>query len=74
MDEVNKLLTANFIREEYYLEWLANVIMVKSKEEKDHLDNLKETFNTLKQYSMKLSPTKCTFGVSSGKFLDFMVL
>ena len=74
MDEVNKLLTANFIREEYYLEWLANVIMVKSKEEKDHLDNLKETFNTLKQYSMKLNPTKCTFGVSSGKFLDFMVL
>ena len=74
MDEVNKLLTANFIREEYYLEWLTNVIMVKSKEEKDHLDNLKETFNTLKQYSMKLNPTKCTFGVSSGKFLDFMVL
>ena len=74
MDEVNKLLTANFIREEYYLGWLANVIMVKSKEEKDHLDNLKETFNTLKQYSMKLNPTKCTFGVSSGKFLDFMVL
>ena len=74
MDDVNKLLTANFIREEYYLEWLANVIMVKSKEEKDHLDNLKETFNTLKQYSMKLNPTKCTFGVSSGKFLDFMVL
>ena len=74
MDDVNKLLTANFIREEYYLEWLTNVIMVKSKEEKDHLDNLKETFNTLKQYSMKLNPTKCTFGVSSGKFLDFMVL
>ena len=50
MDEVNKLLTANFIREEYYLEWLANVIMVNSKEEEDHLDNLKETFNTLRQY------------------------
>ena len=74
MDEVNKLLTANFIREEYYLEWLANVIMVKSKEEEDYLDNLKETFNTLRQYSVKLNPTKCTFGVSSGKFLDFMVL
>ena len=29
MDEVNKLLTTNFIREVYYLEWLANIIMVK---------------------------------------------
>ena len=29
MDEVNKLLVANFIREVYYFEWLANVVMVK---------------------------------------------
>ncbi|XP_050248773.1 uncharacterized protein LOC126696026 [Quercus robur] len=28
-NEVNKLLTAGFIREVYYLEWLANVILVK---------------------------------------------
>ena len=48
-------------------------MLVKSKEEEDHLDNLKETFNTLRQYSMKLNLPKCAFGVSSGKFLDFMV-
>ena len=29
MDDVNKLLTANFIREVFYPEWLANVVMVK---------------------------------------------
>ena len=29
MDEVNKLLIANFIKEVYYLEWLANGVMVK---------------------------------------------
>ena len=29
MDEVNKLLTAKFIREVHYPEWLANVVMVK---------------------------------------------
>ena len=29
MDEVDKLLVVNFIREVYYLEWLANVVMVK---------------------------------------------
>ena len=48
-------------------------MLVKSKEEEDHLDDLKETFNTLRQYSMKLNPSKCAFGVSSGKFLGFMV-
>ena len=29
MDEVNKLLATNFIREVYYPEWLTNVVMVK---------------------------------------------
>ena len=29
MNEVKKLLATNFIREVYYPEWLANVIMVK---------------------------------------------
>ena len=48
-------------------------MLVKSKEEEDHLDNLKETFNTLRQYSMKLNLPKCAFGVSSRKFLGFMV-
>ena len=48
-------------------------MLVKSKEEEDHLDDLRETFNTLRQYNMKLNPSKCAFGVSSGKFLGFMV-
>ena len=46
---------------------------VKSREEQNHLNDLEETFNTLRQYSMKLNPTKCAFGVSSRKFLGFMV-
>ena len=29
MEEVDKLLSADFIQEVYYLEWLANVVMVK---------------------------------------------
>ena len=48
-------------------------VLVKSKKEKDHLDDLKETINTFRQYNMKLNPSKCAFGVSSGKFLGFMV-
>ena len=48
-------------------------MLVKSKEELAHLDNLKETFVTLKQYQMKLNPSKCAFGVTSGKFLRLVV-
>ena len=48
-------------------------MLIKSKEEEDHLDDFRETFNTLRQCSMKLNPSKCAFGVSLGKFLGFMV-
>ena len=48
-------------------------MLVKSREEENHLDDLRKTFNTLKQYNMKLNPSKCAFGVSSGKFLGFIV-
>ena len=48
-------------------------MLVKSKEEESHLDDLKKTFDTLRQYNMKLNPSKCAFGVSLGKFLGFMV-
>ena len=41
-------------------------MLVNSKEEDTHLDDLKETFATLRQYQMRLNPSKCTFGVSSG--------
>ena len=48
-------------------------MLIKSKIESTHLDDLKKTFTTLRQYQMKLNPSKCTFGVVSGKFLGFMV-
>lgn len=48
-------------------------ILVKSKDEANHLDGLKQTFNTLCKYNMKLNPTKCVFAVASGKFLGLMV-
>ena len=48
-------------------------MLVKSKEELTHLDDLKETFATLRRYQMKLNPNKCAFVVASGKFLGFMV-
>uniref|UniRef100_A0A2N9I9Y3 Uncharacterized protein n=1 Tax=Fagus sylvatica TaxID=28930 RepID=A0A2N9I9Y3_FAGSY len=149
MAEVDKLLTAGFIREVYYPEWLANDVMVKKSngkwrmcvdftdlnkacpkdsyplpridqlvdstaghkllsfmdafsgynqiqmEEEDQektafitshslfcykampfgLKNAGATYQrlALRTYNMKLNPEKCAFGVSSGKFLGFMV-
>ena len=48
-------------------------MLVKSMEEENHMDDLRETFKTLRKYQMKLNPNKCAFGVYSGKFLGFMV-
>ena len=48
-------------------------MLVKIKDEAIHLDDLKETFNTLCKYSMKLNPAKCVFAIALGKFLRFMM-
>ena len=56
-----------------YVEVYVDDMLVKSKENEDHITDLKETFQVLRSYNMKLNPGKCTFGVSSGKFLGFMV-
>ena len=67
---VNKMFNKQIGRN---MEVYVDDMLVKSKEELAHLDDLRETFATLKQYQMKLSPSKCVFGVASGKFLGFMV-
>ena len=48
-------------------------MLVKSRREEDHLEYLKETFDVLRSYNMKLNPGKCAFKVTAGKFLGFMV-
>ena len=64
---VNKMFSKQIGRN---MEVYMDDMLVKSREELTHLDDLKETFATLKQYQMKLNPSKCAFGVASGKFLD----
>ena len=48
-------------------------MLVKSVCENDHLNGLRETFDTLRSYNMKLNLSKCMFGVTAGKFLGFMM-
>ena len=47
--------------------------LVKSVKAELHVDHLAESFQVLKDYKMKLNPTKCAFGVFSRKFLGFIV-
>ena len=46
---------------------------VKGRRENDHLEDLRETFDTIHSYNMKLNPGKYVFRVTIGKFLGFMV-
>ncbi|XP_048605621.1 uncharacterized protein LOC106373592 [Brassica napus] len=48
-------------------------MIVKSLHAADHLCHLRDWFETLNKYGMKLNPAKCTFGVSSGEFLGYIV-
>jgi len=48
-------------------------IIAKSKTEEEHLINLRNLFERLRKYQLRLNPAKCTFGVKSGKLLGFIV-
>ena len=48
-------------------------MLVKSIKAGLHVHHLVKAFQVLKEYKMKLNPTKCAFGVSARKFLGFKV-
>ena len=48
-------------------------MLVKSTTAELHIAYLAEAFQILKEYNMKLNPDKCSFGVSTEKFLGFIV-
>ncbi|KFK23221.1 hypothetical protein AALP_AAs47412U000100, partial [Arabis alpina] len=48
-------------------------MLVKSQNTTDHVGHLRDCFRILNEYGMKLNPTKCTFGVTSGEFLGYIV-
>ncbi|GKU96286.1 hypothetical protein SLEP1_g9534 [Rubroshorea leprosula] len=48
-------------------------LVVKSKRRDDHLNDLKVVFERLRKYQLKMNPLKRAFGVSSGKFMGFIV-
>ena len=50
-----------------------NDIVVKSREAKTLIQDLEETFASLREVDLRLNPEKCVFGVPSGKLLGFLV-
>ena len=48
-------------------------IVIKSKVAFEHIQNLEETFSVLRKHQLRLNASKCSTGVSSRKFLGFMI-
>ncbi|XP_065004142.1 uncharacterized protein LOC135636382 [Musa acuminata AAA Group] len=48
-------------------------MIIKSKTASTHMAGLAETFQTLRRFNMRLNISKCIFGVSSRKFLEFVI-
>ena len=48
-------------------------LIAKSREDESHVENLRKLFKRLRKFQLKLNPTKCTFGATSGKLLGFIV-
>ena len=48
-------------------------VVVKSKVESGHIDDLENIFEILRKHKLRLNVAKCSFGVGSGKFLGYMV-
>ena len=48
-------------------------MVVKSKAESEHTNDLENIFEILRRHKLRLNASKCSFGVGSGKFLGYMV-
>ena len=48
-------------------------MIVKPKDHEEHIPAFQKFFERIQFYKLQLNPKKCTFGVTSGKLLGFMV-
>nr|KYP60136.1 Transposon Ty3-I Gag-Pol polyprotein [Cajanus cajan] len=49
-------------------------MIAKSRKEEDHVIHMKKLFEQLRNFKLRLNPSKCTFGVKYGKLLGFIVI
>jgi len=55
------------------VECYVNNLVVKTKDRENHPYDLRRVFERLGMHQLKMNPLKCAFGVTSGKFLGFIV-
>ena len=48
-------------------------MVVKSKQEARHIEDLQGVFKVLQQHKLRLNADKCTFGVGASKFLGYLI-
>jgi hypothetical protein len=48
-------------------------VVIKTRNPDNQIADLSETFSSLRRFRWKLNPTKCMFGVPSGKLLGFII-
>ena len=48
-------------------------MVVKSKTESKHVNDLRDIFRILRRHKLCLNASKCSFGVGLGKFLGYMI-
>ncbi|XP_019248436.1 PREDICTED: uncharacterized protein LOC109227693 [Nicotiana attenuata] len=56
-----------------WVECYVDDLVVKTKSRRYHLVDLRIVFERLRKFDLKMNPLKCEFGVTSGKFLVFIV-
>ena len=49
-------------------------MVVKSKQEDRHIEDLQGTFEVLQQHKLRLNAEKCVFSVGAGKFLGYLII
>ena len=48
-------------------------MVVKSKQEGQHIEDLQGAFEVLRQHKLRLNAEKCAFSVGSSKFLSYLI-
>ena len=48
-------------------------IVIKTKQGRQHKEDLRQVFSRCRKFKLRMNPLKCAFGVTTGKFLGFMV-
>ncbi|GAA0154872.1 hypothetical protein LIER_37986 [Lithospermum erythrorhizon] len=67
---VNKVFSIQIVRN---MEIYADDMLVKIWEVGDYEANHMESFENLRRNKLRLNPEKCVFGVTSEKFLEYMI-